>query len=327
MKSLKSFFLVSIAIVLVLGGVFISMIQAQDEATDDSASIGISPLFFDLSAEPGQTTASQVLRVTNKSSKPMTRYIGAMDLVPASELGQSQLVSPEENEYGFSLAKWIKLDKTQIKFSPQDEQNITFSVQVPADAEPGGHYGAIVVSSQPNQETIEAKNVGAGVVFGHRVAALVFVNAGGEVKEEGKILSFIPNRRIYDKPPVEFSVRFSNTGNVHLIPTGKLNIYKVGKEEKVGTLIVNEAGGRTLPKTIRDYQTKWEPKEKLKWGKYKATINLNYGSTNTGITEVTYFWIIPWKMLLIIAACLLLVFFVLRAYIRRKVRQEIHRRR
>ena len=90
-----------IVIILMLVGTALTSSNAQEKK--ESMGISISPLFFDLEAPRGGTNGKKELRIKNNSKMAVTRYFQALDMVPKEEAGQSQLIDPKENEYGFAL--------------------------------------------------------------------------------------------------------------------------------------------------------------------------------------------------------------------------------
>ena len=90
----------------------------------------------------------------------------------------------------------------------------------------GGYYGTLIFSATPASESLSQTKVitRLGSVFLIRFD-------GGDIKEEGKVigLSLDDNKRIVTKLPEYFKVIFENSGNVHLNPAGRIEIFRFGQ--------------------------------------------------------------------------------------------------
>lgn len=91
-------------------------------------------------------------------------------------------------------------------------------------------------------------------------------------------------------PPDNFILRFENSGNVHVVPYGYIELFDpLGK--KVAKAILNENSLDALPESIRRYDTKVIPYQKLLIpGAYNAKLYIHFGKTNKEIySNVSFF--------------------------------------
>lgn len=63
------------------------------------------------------------------------------------------------------LSTWISLSEPSITLAPGEEKSINFTIQVPEDATPGGHYAAVFFKN-PGSETSAGGNIGINVDYG-----------------------------------------------------------------------------------------------------------------------------------------------------------------
>jgi hypothetical protein len=162
----------------------------------------------------------------------------------------------------------------------------------------------------------------------------MLVRVAGDVREVGNIAEFgFENPQVwYNHLPVNFMLRFENSGNVHLRPTGNL-IIKNWYGRTVANIKVNEDYKSVLPMSIRRFTFGWDkvgdstmetlsPIERefknFAVGKYKALLILNYGSTNQVLTDERVFYVWPWRLMVIVGSGLLaliaLVWILKRSY-------------
>jgi hypothetical protein len=249
--------------------------------------------------EKGETT-EEIIEITNTSDQTLPVSVSINDFEPQGTNGRQLFLNSGAGDPRFSLSSWINIKSSpKQELLPHEKTQISFSITPPLNAEEGGHYGAILFSSQP----VGLEGTGTAVV--QKLGAIVLVKLGKAV-EEGHISKFSAERGFYNYPPVNFTTRFDNTGNVHVKPRGSISIYNwFGK--KIANVLVNENANNVLAQTQRDFSSTW--KDTFAFGRYRAEEKLVYGDSGQVETSVTYFWVIPWKWTL--GAALLLFLLVL----------------
>lgn len=295
MKKLST--LIILAILLGMGVGLFSNVQSQARQ-----GIKLSPVKIEIKADPGDIVTS-FIEVTNRSSKTAKLYAQVLDFLASGEEGEQTFLAPEENAQTYSLAYWIDITKDPLLLAVEEKTRVPFSINIPENAEPGGHYGVIFFGSNPPRKREE----GPAVAVGGRMGALVLLTVSGEITEQGFIKEFSTSKKFYEFLPVNFVIRFENTGNVHLAPQGKIEILDLfGK--KAAEIMVNETGKKALPNSVRRFEAQWEKEvEKYIIGRYTAKITLFYGNPIKTATAQTSFWIIPWKRILPIFIGLIIV--------------------
>jgi len=122
------------------------------------------------------------------------------------------------------------------------------------------------------------------------LSSLLFVRAStGKEIEEGKIRSFRPQRDGIEHPD-GFILRFENSGNVHVVPYGYIELFDpLGK--LVAKAVLNENSLDALPESIRRYDAKLNPYQKLFIpGFYNAKVYIHFGKTNKEIYSYVSFF-------------------------------------
>lgn len=265
--------------------------------THSVQAISLTPLTFELYANPGDAVTN-VLRIVNTDPNPVTVNIEIQDFAAIGEEGQVTLLPGEDNST-YSLASWVTVSPSLLTIPAQDSATVEFSVNVPANAEPGGHYGSILAH-------VSAGATPGAVTIAQKIGSLLLMNVAGEVDENLLVEEFsVPAFSEYG--PVTILSRFENTGTVHLKPRGFILIKNMfGKE--IAKLDVPQRN--VLPKSIRRIEVPWG--EKLMFGRYEATLTAIYGSANEPLSSVTHFWVVPWKIVsaIVIAGIALLIFLI-----------------
>jgi len=289
-RLLSHFFLVSI---LTLSLLNIQIVEA----------VSISPLTFELIANPGETITN-ILKVTNTESSPVGIVIDIEDFRAIGEEGQVALEDPSEDQT-FSLARWIIASPSVFTLEPGETRNVQFTINVPLNAEPGGHYSSVLATISGT-----APSVG-GVSIAQKIGSLLLLNVSGDVQENLQVAEFsAPSFSEYG--PITIVNRFENTGTVHVKPRGFVLIKNFFGRE-IDQLDLPQKN--VLPNSIRRIEVPWG--DRYMFGKYQATLTVIYGSTNSPISAVTTFWVIPWK---ITGAALLGIIILLAILIRGRKR-------
>lgn len=299
-------------LVLLLPGVVIAQ---------DALSLSVTPTLFDVSVKPGQQWQSDI-RVVNPNPYDITVYAQPVLLSASGERGVGTFTPVTDTEgLDATLAEWVEVTSEPITVPEQETVSIPFQVPVPAEAAPGGQYAAILISTQP---PVTDEGGVTRVRTTQAVSSLFFMQVEGEVVEEGQIRSFRASDAFVAQPENRFSLRFENSGTVHLQPQGDITVYNMWGQTR-GVIPVNQRTefGKVLPDSIREYNFGWEGEYSLvDIGRYRAEVTLGYGNQEKSFVQQTaYFWVIPVYGLLMtlggVAIAFLVLAWLVRLYIRR----------
>lgn len=285
----------------------------------ESVTLSISPTLFDMSAMPGQNWQS-ALKIINVNPFDLTVYVEVVNFAPQGEGGDGRFIPvfAEETE-GSTLAEWISISREAVVIPREQSKEIPFSVAIPNDATPGGHFAAILVGTRPLVKSAEQSQLQTAQM----VTSLFFARVDGDVIESGLVREFMTDGTYLSKPEVDFLLRFENKGNVHLKPQGEIKIYNMWGEER-GIIPINQSTnfGNVLPESIRKFTFTWKGEWSISdIGRYTAVVTLGYGTDERQFTSSkTVFWIIPFTLifwiLIIAGTCIGTVVWLVRRYIR-----------
>lgn len=290
---------------------------AQESGT---ISLSVSPTIFEMQASPEQVWPSTV-RVINPNQFPLTIYATPVQFEPAGEGGGSTFTTIRElPDPAATLAGWITLGIDEVTIPPEQTAEVPFTINVPNDAPPGGHFAAILIGTRNLDEADAAAQVETAQV----VTALVLLRVEGEVVEQASIRSFRATDGVVPRPKVNFELRVENSGNVHVQPQGEIKIYNMWGTER-GVIPVNRTllFGNVLPDSIRKYTFDWTGQWSLAdIGRYRVEATVAYGDTGRKfMSSETHFWIIPFRELFIlvtgVAGMIWLIAWGIKLYIRR----------
>lgn len=306
--------------------------QVGEVYSAEPLAVTVTPPLFQLTIGPGEFWSS-TLKVVNTNTYDVTYYAEVVNFEPEGENGAGKFTprvnaSEDPTHRTFSLASWVEISSEPILVKAGSSAEIPFTVKVPSDAEPGGHYASILVGTRPSGDALS----GPSVKISTLVSSLLLVRISGDIDERGRIREFYSEQSLYQTPRADFTLRFENLGNVHLRPRGDITLYNMWGKER-GSLVINQNGnfGNVLPKSIRKFNFSWEGEESLfDIGRYSAVVTLGYGEEGKQNTSGTaYFWVIPIIpasiTLGVIVGFLLIMTWFIRRYIQRALQLERQR--
>ena len=321
-----------------ISGIAISLLAALSIASPVHA-FAVSPVLFDITADPS-TKQQGVIHVTNDTNTEQTYYAAVQNFVPHGEEGQQSFM-PETDTSG--LVTWLTLEETSVKLKVGESKDFRWALQLPPNAEPGGHYAAIFFSTIPPRSIADT-----GVGVGAKTGVLFLVNVNGNIKESAAVESFyVASAETNGQPgapvsfvshlPTYFETRIRNDGNVHFVPRGSIKITGMFGSAS-GEIPVNPANSRVLPNSIRRIVSEWGPQmdePKMLWddiraewtgfafGRYTAHLNGTYGRGDTPLTSTVTFWVIPWRLMILAVLAIILLLCVLKGYNRMVIRSAM----
>ena len=290
MKGIKFLILIiGIGLVGLVGLILTAQVNAQK-----ATGISISPVTFELTANPGDVLTNS-LKVYNPTDSIIGIKMEVEDFTVVGEMGEVR-IKPAETET-YSLARWITAEPAEFILEPKEQKFISFTINVPENAEPGGHYGSVLATTKG----IVSEGA-SGPSVAQKVGALVLLTVSGEAKEELIVKDF-SCFSFSEYGPIKFSIRFENTGTVHVRPKGFVTIAD-WRGKKAADVSFRQ--NNVIPGAVRRIETSWDKK----WlaGRYTATLIGNYGTANIPISPlVVTFWVIPWKISLAILFALIII--------------------
>jgi hypothetical protein len=254
----------------------------------------ISPPVTTLALDPG-TSTKQKVKVTNLTDQQMTLQVGKQNFVAKGEEGEVELVDDANPLY--SLAPYFSISQPTVTVPPKGTAEVSYTLSVPANAEPGGRYGSITF----NTIATKLPSGQSGASVRQELAALVFLRINGAANEKLSIATFKTDKSFYEYGPVNFTARVKNEGNVHEKPTGEI-VVKNMLGLKAATVKIDEKN--VIPGAIRKLNANLN--KKMLFGNYTATLTLRNGDKQT-LTATTSFLAVPYKMVTLILILILVV--------------------
>ena len=253
-----------------------------------ASAMRIAPTIFDVVANPGETLTEEI-SFTNDQAAAVTLTPEVVNFGRKDDAapGIPDFYPASETRDGNELAPWMAVDPKPFTVLPRETFKVAVSISVPAGAEPGSRFGAVIF------RTGGGSGEGASVGLSSGAAALFFLRVNGQVVESLQMESFTTGQRLYAEVPVDFSARFHNPGTVHQRPTGRFSIISMFGKGVLDTTFNPELAA-IMPGSRRRFDLRWDGAPgHLPFGKYVATLVVKYGPENSTIGASTEFWVIP----------------------------------
>jgi hypothetical protein len=298
----------------------------------------VSPPIVDFRVDPGQVVEGSVL--LENSNGYITEYsVSFWNFYSKGESGYKEFFTTSDS---FSSNEWFATTTQTILLGPHEKRDVYFRLSVPQNARSGGHYVAMLFSATNTTEVLYSDT---RVLPTSKSGTLFYLRVSGDVLESAKIENFGSFQNSNSEYfPVVFDFKFSNLGNVHLKPKGYIIVKNIfGKES--ARLPINLTEEIILPNSAKHFDARWTKDafsarsfiSKLKneiftftFGRYTAVVQAEYGENGAIFSNEIHFWIIPWTLLVIFFASVVLVYTAAKQYkkilvlkvMRRKTRQS-----
>jgi hypothetical protein len=316
---MKHRFLTTALTLLVIGSVFAPVARAATSTADASSSqaLEISPPVVNLSGNPGETVKTQI-SIRDIATVPLIVKGQVNDFVASGEDGVPKILLSEGESSPYSMKTWFS-PLSQLNLEPKKIQNLTIAITIPQNAAPGGYYSTIRFTA--NAPGVE----GSGVALSASLGALVLMQVKGDAKESLSVAEFTTidsNGKaawLFESIPVNFMLRTQNEGNLHQQPVGQATI-KDMFGNTIGLVNINLERKNVLPGSIRKFEAPLDKAvigDRMLFGRYTADLLVTYGASGKTVTMTIAFWVIPWKLILIVIAVLVGGFFLIRFGLRR----------
>lgn len=266
-----------------------------------TAALTLTPTFSEVILTPGQKSVVTV-EIENEGDEAVELTTEVAPFTAKGETG--------EPEFNFDVpaagaVSWIEVTEGPFSVGAGATQEVDVVFNTPSTATPGGYYVALFFT-----QTKAAEEDG-DVTIESKLGTLFLITVEGSYSEAGNASTFsATGESITGDSPVTFSVKFKNTGDIHLKPVGTITITDTLGNE-VETIAVNSEKGAVLPDSVREFEVdSWTPSGFL-FGKYTATLTLAAGTVSDTATMDFWFFSVVGIIVAVAIAIVLILLIVL----------------
>ncbi len=265
----------------------------------------VGPGKAEVIVKPGETVYKEIT-VTNRIDSNRSFQFHIEDMSGSAD-GKDAVVLLGDQDGPYSLKDYVSVPESVITLGLGERARIPVKITMPPNAEPGGYYGAVLVSTiQTNPD--DGSSIAQSPIVA-RIGTLFFITVPGEAERDSSLVSFstVNNQWWFTKGPIPLGLTYENKGSIHLNPYG---------EVRVTNMLGNEVGyveldpWFILPKSIRTRDITWESEFLL--GRYSITASINRGYDNHIDTKTIHIWVVPWQLLATVFGVLFVIIFLFR---------------
>lgn len=277
--------------------------------------IGVTPGLQEIEMSQDQPEVSFEVVVSNSTESRVDFRLNTIDFGALDESGGVAFLGKTGQEtYAYSLSQWMQVATPEISLEPGATQSVTVTIKNDASLSPGGHYGAVLVTTR---DTGQVQHDSVAMLPG--ASTLVLLKKSGGESYDLKIDQIKANKPFLGLPQ-SAQLRFQNAGNIHVVPRGTVQL--TGPfNSKLANGTINETSAFVLPDTYRQMEVPlrytsqpWLP------GRYTMKIEWRYDGTDQMQTQEIHYWYvgkIGWAVIIIVSLSFVLYLYIL--YRRRPV--------
>lgn len=246
---------ISVFSLLLISGTFLTFPFTVNAQGATSLGLSVAPQVFELDVWPGETISKKIY-LGNLSSVAMPIEVQLTDFTAEEDSGE-MLFDESDKDISFSSKKWFKIEPRNFILEPGERKKIEFSINVPREAEPGGHYSVILFEpvlpsfyfreGQPRNIPVigslfllSVKTLALEPEVAQKLEVVEFsipkeerlialenfvskLKAG--IGELSSVRAQVPEIKITEFAPSVFSLKIKNKDIYHLKPSGKILVY------------------------------------------------------------------------------------------------------
>lgn len=261
----------------------------------DGESIVLSPASKRLKLNAGETI-KDTFKVINDGT---VAYDFVVYASPYSVANKTYTPNYDEKKPNADFYRWVTFDKREYTLKPGESVDVPYTVAVPVDVAPGGHYSVLFAETQVADEQ------SSQIARKKRVGEIVYANVSGDYITAGKQVSANIDW-LQLGGPVTATVTVENTGNTDFPLTEYFQVKNV-----LGSKVYELSNEKVmLPKTTRDLQLSW------KNGPIMGLYNVRVETKILDKMETTSTWVLlmpMWILVLSILAVIGIIYWVIRS--------------
>lgn len=275
----------------------------------------VGPGKTDVILKPGEKKVLELM-VSNRTGKDRQFEIKFANFAGSNDLSSPIVLSTES--YQSTMKDFLSVPENIFFLKNGERARVPVTVSVPANAEPGGRYVSVLVSTlTPAEQTNKPEGSSqGGVPLITQTGTLIFVTIPGETKTEGSLIEFYTQAKktffSYSKD-IAFDLVYQNTGKIHLNPYGTVSVKNVfGQEVRK----IEIEPWYAMPEALRFREVRLvediAKEDMFMLGRYTAEAKIMRGYSDKYDVRNLAFWVIPWNLLLAVLVGLIFTLWVIK---------------
>jgi hypothetical protein len=262
---------------------------------DKRESITLSPVSRHYTFDAG-TTKKDTMTIVNDGE---VAYSFTVYASPYSVTGEQYEPDFFTTKTTTDLKSWVSFAQKTYSLKPGATVEVPYTITVPEDATPGGHYAVIFAETQPSDQKKDVNSVERK----KRVGMLLYTTVNGTF-ETGGTFNGIHTSGLQFKPPLRSELNLENTGSSDFAVDTVFAVSDIfGKRKYTETKTY-----QMLPKTKRKVQLAWD--KSPGFGLYQVTVSAKFLDKQTSNTSYVLMAPIAFYMIFVIGVLVAVIYFV-----------------
>lgn len=259
----------------------------------------VSPSFAEIEEmQPGKSYDG-VFKVQNTGGKDLDY---AITITPYSVKDDKYALDSDTETAYTQMKDWITLSQDSGKLSPNDAEEIKYTIRVPQDAPAGGQYALINIRLVQENDS----NSGATITANKQIGFRLLGEIEGNTRRTGKVTEQnIPS--ILFNPPISATSVVENTGNTHITASYVLRVFPLFSNEEVYTNEDSPYEVTVLPETSRYSSISWDDAPHLGIFRVEQTVTI---ADDTQTIKKTVFLCPIWLIFIILLIIFCVIFWI-----------------
>lgn len=249
--------------------------------------LAVSPAFAEVKVASGAPSAGYTLQIVNHNPVDQNFVLSVVDFGALDESGGVAFLGApaSELEHKYGLASWLSVEKNTVFVAAGQTVAVKVSVDNRESLAPGGHYGAVLATAVNEPGTPASARVGVKQVL----SSLVLVTKDGGANADLRLVSQEAPGSWWSLPNT-VTQRFQNTGNIHVVPRGVIEL-KDPAGRVVKRAAINDGSQMILPESFRQYKSSLlNLKAAVLPGRYTLVSTYRYDGIESTAKLETSFW-------------------------------------
>ncbi len=251
-----------------------------------SPTIGVTPAKFFETVQPGSKT-EYTIRLRNLGSDSLPLAASTTDIDDISDEGVPIFAETVAKR---SAAAWITLKEADIIVAAGETKTVSYTLNVPQDAAPGGYTAAIIFQAQLPSFYFDL-DASTRILPAVSVLAFFTVAGAGEITVDQVSIEQLRVPRVVVSTPISLVANVKNDSSFFVQTDAEATIQNVitkrVSSSKLGTVIL-------LPEKSRRFIAAFE--QSFLPGVYSASINFKQGDKT--LVGAVKFIAIPWPFII-----------------------------
>lgn len=258
----------------------------------------VSPLLIEHTTEPRDSFEESV-KITNNLDRKVRIFPTVHEITLGDDGELKEFVPASMSDRSVSVTSWIEVTRGRIEIEPRDTVKIPVVFKINPNAQPGDYYAFVGFAEGAKYAEAEQKVLGGGAP-----GVIVRLTIPDTHNEQLRLIHFSSDRFIFNEASRQIELEIANVGDNPVTPSGEVIFYNARGVE-IGAAPITNAKNIDPNDTAAIQLT---IPENATLGRYKAFLNLDYGTNQRAtIYDTTFFTVVPLLWIVITFAILVTV--------------------